>query len=245
MSQNFLITGMPKSGKTSLIQEIIDALKKRGFKIGGFISPEEKHHGTRTAFHVVNVDTGEMALLASVDGDGPKVSKYHVDIRSFESVAVPCMQQCGKYDVFVIDEIGRMEMKSTRFSSLLDDLLDSETPFIATVGNDYVERYGTHGEVFTLEEGNRERVFARVLRQIEAGALARKKKAPKKRVKKKVPKKKAKKQKARPKKKVRARKKKKARPKKKPPKKKPLRPKKKQKKKRKGIFNKVKRIFGA
>ena len=242
MPQNFLITGMPKSGKTRLVQEIIDALKKRGFRIGGFISPEETRHGTRTAFHVVNVDTGEMALLASVDGDGPKVSKYHVDIRSFESVAVPCMQQCGKYDVFVIDEIGRMEMKSSRFSALLDALLDSETPFIATVGKDYVERYGTHGEVFTLEEGNRERVFARVLRKIEAGALA-KKKAPKKAAKKKArkgaAKKKVKKEKA-VKKKAR---KKKTKPKKKPPKKKPLRPKKKGRKKR-GLFNSVKRIFG-
>ncbi len=239
MPQNFLITGTPKSGKTRLVQEIIDELKRRGFRIGGFISPEETQHGTRTAFHVVNVDTGEMALLASVDGDGPKVSKYHVDIRSFESVAVPCMQRCGKYDVFVIDEIGRMEMKSARFSSLLDDLLDSDTPFIATVGKDYVERYGTHGEVFTLEEGNRERVFTRVLRRIEAGALAKKKKAPKKKARKKPLKKKAprrKAKKARPKKKVR---KKKAKPKKKPPKKKPLRP-----KKKRGLFNSVKRIFG-
>jgi len=242
MPQNFLITGMPKSGKTVLMREIIEELKERGFKVGGFVSPEETHHGTRTAFNVIDVDTGETAVLASVDGDGPKVSKYHVDIKSFEGVAVPCMQQCSKYDVFVIDEIGRMEMKSRKFSSLLDMLLESKTPFIATVGKDYIDRYGIHGEVFTLNARNREEIFTRVLRRIEAGVLA-KKKVPKKPVRKKK-----KPLREKPRKKKPEKKKKKARPKKKRlPKKKPkeeAKPKKKKPKKKKGLLGRVKNLLG-
>jgi len=182
MSQNFLITGMPKTGKTRLLREIIDELRRRGLKVGGFISPEETRHGTRTAFHVVDVDSGRTGMLASVDGDGPKVSKYHVDIRSFETVVVPCMECFDRYDVFIVDEIGRMEMKSRKFSWMLDRLLESDTPFIATVHRDYVKRYGAYGEVFTLQGNNRERVYTRIIRRAKEGL---KKKAPKKPVKKK------------------------------------------------------------
>lgn len=243
MPQNFLITGMPKTGKTVLLREIIDELKRRGLKVGGFISPEETHHGTRTAFHVIDVETGREAVLASVDGDGPKVSKYHVDIRSFETVVVPCMQQFDEYDVFVVDEIGRMEMKSRKFSWLLDKLLESDTPFIATVHRDYAGRYGPYGELFTLRGNNRERVYARIIRKAEKGILAKKKVKKKRKAPKKAKKKAKKPARKRPLKK-------KPKPERKErPKKNPTRPKKKEKPpgkklKKKGILDSVRELLG-
>jgi len=164
MPNNFFITGEPKSGKTTLLKEIVKELKKKGLKVGGFISPEERHHGTRNAFHVMSVETGREEVLASVLGDGPKVSKYHVDIQSFESIAIPAMERHYTYDVFIIDEIGRMEMKSSEFGRLLDNILESHTPLIATLHQDYVSEFGQYGQVFELSEANRQAVFTRVIR---------------------------------------------------------------------------------
>lgn len=159
MPRNFFISGMPKAGKTTLLRRIIKELKSNGLKVGGFVSPEEKHHGTRTAFYVSDVENGRSAILASVTGSGPKVSKYYVNVSSFEGIAIPAMRNMDKYDVFVIDEIGRMEMKSSKFVSLLDTLFDSKIPVIASVHDDYIDTYGSDGEVILLTENNRESVF--------------------------------------------------------------------------------------
>jgi len=168
MPRNFFVSGAPKSGKTTLLRRIVEELKKRGLKVGGFITPEERHHGTRKGFYVQDIETGKIALLASVDAEGPKVSKYHVDIKSFESVAIPSMTNVDNYDVFVIDEIGRMELKSQKFISLLDKIFESPVPLIASLHRDYIGRYGIYGEVVILTPTNREAVFLDLLNKATA-----------------------------------------------------------------------------
>ncbi|MBU0532610.1 DUF2478 domain-containing protein [Candidatus Micrarchaeota archaeon] len=180
MPQNFFITGMPKAGKTTLLRKLIEQLQKDGYKVGGFVSPEEKHHGTRTAFHVMDIETEKEGILASVEGDGPKVSKYHVDVKSFESIAIPLMEKCDKYDVFIIDEISIMEMKSKKFLWLLDKVFDSNTPVIASLHTDYVDKYKFSGEVFELHTNDHELVYLKLLKKAKQSLVKKpKKKIPK------------------------------------------------------------------
>ncbi len=195
MPQNYFITGQPKAGKTTLLKELVAELKKSGLSVGGFVSPEERHHGTRMAFQVMDVESGKKAMLASVDGDGPKVSKYHVDVRSFEGIAVPSMEKRESYDVFVIDEIGVMEMKSGKFSALLDKILESDTPLIATLNDRYIDEFRESGDILDLDRESRGQVFQRLLRLAKASiskkepkpAAAKEKAAPKKAAPKKAP----------------------------------------------------------
>ena len=178
MPQNFFITGLPKAGKTVLLRRLIKALKAQGLKVGGLISPEESHHGTRTGFYVKDIGTGRIARLADMDADGPKVSKYHVDLKSFESVAVPAMEGFEGYDVFVIDEVGPMELKSARFADLLDRILDSDTPLIASLHEDFAPKFVVNGDVILLAENNREAVYDELLESIRGiGKKSVKKKA--------------------------------------------------------------------
>jgi len=163
MPMNFFITGMPKTGKTTLLTKLVEDLKKKGLKVGGFISPDEKEHGTREGFYVEDLETGKRAPLASITGNGPKVSKYFVKVKSFESVAVPSMEKVDEYDVFVLDEIGRMEMKSSKFVDLLDVVFESHTPVIASINQDYVEKYGFSGETLILTETNKEAVYLELM----------------------------------------------------------------------------------
>jgi hypothetical protein len=100
-----------------------------------------------------------------VKGDGPKVSKYHVDVKSFESIAVPLMSRVEEYDVFVIDEIGRMEMKSRKFAQLLEKVFESHTPLIATLHQDYLDKFAPSGEVIELTLDNRNASYVRLLRK--------------------------------------------------------------------------------
>lgn len=228
MPNNYFITGLPKAGKTTLLQKLIGQMKGKGIKVGGFLSPEEKVHGTRTGFKVQSIESGKRATLAAIDIDGPKVSKYHVNIKSFEWLALPILKDCEKFDVVVIDEIGRMEMKSTKFQDCLEKLLESPTPLIASLHRDYIEDYSAWGEVLILTPSNRGRVYMDLLRKAEEYKVPRKKVSKEKKEKKRAAKKKAK-----PKKKKKVKKKKKAKSKKKAEPKRP-KPKKPRKRKRPG-----------
>jgi len=166
MPNNFFITGMPRSGKTTLLRRIAKRLREQGLKVGGFISPEEAEHGTRTGFFVEDLSTGKKAILAGINIDGPKVAKYHVDIKSFEGVVLPNLSGFKAFDVIIVDEIGMMELKSQKFSDMLDAVLDSETPLIAALHNDLIERYGPYGEVLYLTEDTREFVYTDLVRKV-------------------------------------------------------------------------------
>jgi len=189
MPNNYFISGMPKAGKTTLLRKLVEKMREHGLKVGGFLSPEEKIHGTRTGFYVEDIETGRIETLAEEDIDGPKVAKYHVDIKSFESLAVPVLESARRYDVMIIDEIGRMEMKSAKFGELLSQVLESDTPVVATISRDYMEAYSAWGEVQILTPSNRSRIYLTLLEKVVAykkriAAKAKKKaKAPKKEVK--------------------------------------------------------------
>ena len=152
MPQNYFVTGMPRSGKTTLLRRIAKRLREQGLRVGGFTSPEEKTHGTRTGFYVQDINSGKTAQLADINTDGPKVSKYHVNVKAFEGIALPVLTRFKDYDVIIIDEIGMMELKSQQFSDMLDALLESGTPLIASLHNDLVDKYGYYGEVLYLSE---------------------------------------------------------------------------------------------
>jgi nucleoside-triphosphatase len=159
MPRNFFITGLPKAGKTTLLRRLIDGLRKKGMKVCGFITPEHTAHGTREGFYVQDLESGKITELASVKGGGPTVGKYHVNVSSFESVAVPAMKGVDRCDVLIIDEIGRMELRSKEFTKLLEKAFDSSTPVVASIHEDYVPGYAGDGDVLLLTQGNREAVL--------------------------------------------------------------------------------------
>ncbi|MFH1222202.1 MAG: NTPase [Candidatus Micrarchaeota archaeon] len=161
MPRNFFITGLPKAGKTTVLRKVVEELKKRGVKVGGFITPDQSEHGTRQGFWVQDLRTGQVAELASTKGGGPRVGRYEVKVGSFESIAIPAMN--AKADVIIIDEIGRMEMKSRKFVDLLDKVLESKTPVIASINEEFVATYGFSGEIFLVTPTNREDVYMELL----------------------------------------------------------------------------------
>ena len=163
MPNNFFISGMPKAGKTTLLRKIIKDLKTRGYDVGGFISPEIKEHGTREGFYVEDITTGKKTLLASTVGDGPKISKYHVNVKEFEGIALETMRNAKDYDLVIIDEIGRMELESVKFGDILEDLLQGSKPVVASLHRDLVRDYENFGNIYRLTEENHNEVEMEIM----------------------------------------------------------------------------------
>lgn len=152
------LTGKPRSGKSTVLMKIIDILKKKKLKIGGFISPEVRERGDRIGFKVIDINSGKEGILASItQKTGPKVGKYHVNLNSFEEVALDAldfaMKEC---DIICIDELGTMELFSQKFKEKMDEILELEKTVIVVLHINLVEKYKKYGKIIHVTPENRE-----------------------------------------------------------------------------------------
>lgn len=128
---NFLITGLPSVGKTTIIKDIAGKLK--ALKSVGFYTSEIRERDRRIGFELIDLsERGE--ILAHVDFKSPfMVSKYGVNVKGFESF-IDSIPFWGKeIKVAIIGEIGKMELFSNKFRRFICDILDSDKVFIATI----------------------------------------------------------------------------------------------------------------
>ncbi|XP_068646658.1 uncharacterized protein [Aristolochia californica] len=166
----FLVTGPPGVGKTTLVMKVFESLKlfHPNLNIRGFYTREIRQGGERVGFEVVTLD-GRRGPLASTTNSSPEsirwpaVGKYKVDLASFESLALPELQVKEHTDLFIIDEVGKMELYSSLFFPSVLRVLESNIPVLATIpipkfGRDIpgVARLRNHpgAIVYTLNTGN-------------------------------------------------------------------------------------------
>jgi nucleoside-triphosphatase len=126
-----LVTGSPGVGKTTLVREVVAHLTHR--RPAGFYTNEIRERGMRKGFELVSLD-GRRGLLSHVDIRGPhRVGRYGVDLEGFDRFLDAIQWPASNAGMVVIDEIGKMECFSERFRALVRQILDSNTPLLATV----------------------------------------------------------------------------------------------------------------
>ncbi len=160
MIKNILITGLPGTGKTTLVKRLSSEL--RDMAPCGFYTEEIRGKGLRRGFELVAL-TGQRAILASLDIESPfRVGKYHVDIKGFERFLDSLDLLNQKTNLIVIDEIGKMECLSKKFIDLVRALLDSRTILIATIalkGGGFIEEVKNREDVKVFEIDLKNRNF--------------------------------------------------------------------------------------
>jgi len=123
MANVYLLTGIPGSGKTTVVRE---AIARSKIKAGGFYTQEIRSGGIRQGFRLTTLD-GQDAILAHINiASHRRVGKYGVDIENLDRVAVSAVYQAIEgSDLIVIDEIGKMELFSARFEEAVLKAMDS------------------------------------------------------------------------------------------------------------------------
>jgi len=131
MKQVYLLTGKPRTGKTSLIKQVIAGM---GGRAGGFYTEEIRSQGVRQGFRLVTLD-GRSTTPAHIDIHSQyKVSKYGVDIDNLDQVGVSALRKAAQQcDLVVIDEIGKMELFSANFREAVLQTINSGKRVLGTI----------------------------------------------------------------------------------------------------------------
>jgi len=163
-AKNVLLTGTPGCGKTTVVCRVVEALG--GQRLAGFYTREIRQAGKRLGFEAVGLG-GARAVLAHVDfRSANRVGRYGVDVPAFESlIAAEFDKPAEDVDLFVIDEIGKMECFSGLFIERATSILDGPTPVLATVaakGGGFIAQVKSRPDVLliTVRPSNREQLPA-------------------------------------------------------------------------------------
>jgi nucleoside-triphosphatase len=147
-----LITGKPGVGKTTLIQKVIKRM--RSVNMAGFLTAEIRDMGPRLGFELQGLN-GERRILAHVEIDSQhKVSRYGVNTRGFEEFLAALDLLNPNVELVVIDEIGKMELFSNRFRSLVHNALNSDRQVLASIslkGNKFIREIKQRSDIHLLE----------------------------------------------------------------------------------------------
>lgn len=130
-----LLTGPPRTGKTTLLLETADRLQARGYTLGGMISREIRENNVRVGFEILDYASGRREWLAHTrQTEGPRIGKYRVNVEGLDSIGVAAILQAVKNaDIVLIDEIGPMELLSEAFVNAVKEAGDSFKPVLATI----------------------------------------------------------------------------------------------------------------
>ena len=126
-----LIEARPGAGKTTSLQRLAELLRERDVTLAGFVTEEIRERGRRVGFSIETLG-GERGTLAHQKLPGPpRVGRYGVALGEFERLALPALR--APADAILIDELGKMELASLAFCSAVADLVEGDTPVVATV----------------------------------------------------------------------------------------------------------------
>jgi len=150
--KNWLVTGRPGVGKTTLVRSILHYLN---VPTGGFLTEEIQEGGRRVGFVLRDLEGREGILAHASFPSLYRVGRYGVKVQTMEKIGIPALKKAiSDKDLVVIDEIGRMELFSPAFQRTILEALDSSKPVLGVLQD----------RVFPLAQRIRGREDTRIIR---------------------------------------------------------------------------------
>ena len=168
--KHLLLTAAPGTGKSTVIRRLAERLAN--MRIAGFYTAEIRSRGERRGFRLVAYD-GTEALIAHVElPKTHRVGKYGVDVAAIGRAADATLGPQRGVELYLVDEIGKMECLSARFVAHMRRILDGRVPLIATVaqrGAGFIAEVKRREdcELLTLTRANRDAMPEQLLARLE------------------------------------------------------------------------------
>ena len=165
-----LLTGRPGCGKTTVVWRVARQMAER--RLAGFYTQEIRQQGNRLGFEAIGLGGGRCVLAHKDFRTKRRVGRYGVELDAFNSLV---QAELGKLpdavDLFVIDEIGKMECFSELFVEAATKVLDGPVSVLATIaarGGGLIGRVKARPdvEILTVSAGNRDELPGQLLQRL-------------------------------------------------------------------------------
>ncbi|MDW7725892.1 MAG: NTPase [Candidatus Methanoperedens sp.] len=166
------ITGNPGAGKSTVCRNVVKGLS---CTYGGMVSADIRVKGERAGFEIMDITTGKKGILASKEGTGPGVGRYHVNLGDLDNIGVAAIRNALDSELIIIDEIAPMELKSGEFVRAVEEALDSGKSMLAVLhrksNHPLAERIRQEFNVFTVTQENRDRLVSEIVEKLKSNNL--------------------------------------------------------------------------
>ncbi len=156
----FIISGAQGEGKTTRLKEVVRLLQQKRKSIAGFVAEGSWENNKRSAFTLVNIESGESIPLcgSTAKNNWLKSGRFYFN-RDAIAIGEKWLGESStsQADFIVIDEIGIFELDNKIWHAAFQKLLkQSNCNLIITVRNSIIERivqkYNLENiEVFSLK----------------------------------------------------------------------------------------------
>ena len=165
-AKNLLLTGAPGCGKTTVLRRVAERLGD--LRLAGLLALEPREHGERLGFEAIDL-SGQRAILAHVRSRSPvRVGRYGVEPeRLTPLVEENLVRSEGTVDVYLIDEIGKMDCYCPAFVAAMRRVLEGPVPVLASIalgGGGFIAEVKARPDVRIIEvvQGNRDELPERL-----------------------------------------------------------------------------------
>lgn len=143
-----LLTGTPGVGKTTVLRRVAGGLSDK--HVAGFYTEEIRtHDGERTGFRITGFDGRSGAMAQSGFPSAHRIGRYGVDVTVIDDLAPSFLALEPSVEIYLVDEIGKMECLSERFVAAMRKVLDSGKPVVATIalhGAGFIDEVKRHSD---------------------------------------------------------------------------------------------------
>jgi nucleoside-triphosphatase len=167
---NYLLTGHPGVGKTTIIKKALEKLK---LPAGGFYTEEIREDDKRMGFAIATL-SGLKGVLAHRNFKSRyRVGEYGVGVYTLNRIGVKEIQMCLiEKKIIVIDEIGKMELLSPQFQEVVEKALNADNPVLGTVTlarHPFAQKVKSRDDVkiFEVTKENRDEVLKALIKELK------------------------------------------------------------------------------
>ncbi len=169
---NVLITGNPKSGKSTILSGLINNITPRR----GFITKEIINDQRRVGFMLEDMNNRSVVLAQTENLTTLRVGRFYIQPQLLTEF-IQDLFYIKTTEFLYIDEIGQMQLYSKEFKTLVKKYLAATNDFIATItsiySDDFTEHIMTRNDIllFRLTEEARTTVRESLINTLECRNL--------------------------------------------------------------------------
>ncbi len=139
-----IITGTEKTGKSTVLMELVDWLQEHKYRIAGFVSPSVVENNIHVGYDIIDLQTRQRVILSRVENEWfkPHVGNYYFNTEGIamgnKSLSIDYVKHA---DIVVVDEIGPWELKHQGWAHGISILLkEYQNPMLWVVRESLVDK---------------------------------------------------------------------------------------------------------